>query len=498
MTDKSTKDLVDDDVTSEFSYVKSDALNFPDKNAIEQQSRLLRGTEPLTLSSIRSNDPIVKPHLEPLSSSTSPPEPPLHSPQFSIFAPPKGSALSDGNYRESYMSQISQYSGVPSDHAIPVTIKRHDSSKDREKSKLVYISPEEELKQKQQQKQEQEQKQLVEQEEQEHETATASEISEIDSENIKLGKLPTIRGDKSSSSASELLTPTRDTSKLTPDASYNTTIEGSVPPRSPRRPKSEILSSIHQQELAKEIANFNKNKLPAHQKSNSAHITDDLDELMKNIRRQSTTLSDPSGDTEPEPIDVDDVGSMVSSTSNILNNESTIKGTSSAEGVVPTDLPKVRSLPPRPSMENISRAREVSETVRNQQPSNENDDDFYDIGPVEVVHRPSRVKSVKDSTNTHHHAKKSKSAKKKKNSTTSSDLKPFSYHTLINLLESMNGTIIGEEFSQLNLPIKEKQLIEKIIDSLSRLTSDMVIDKSRYDIGIQRLEKALRVLEGFL
>lgn len=62
----------------------------------------------------------------------------------------------------------------------------------------------------------------------------------------------------------------------------------------------------------------------------------------------------------------------------------------------------------------------------------------------------------------------------------------------------MNGTIIGEEFNQLNIPIKEKQLIEKIIDSLSRLTSDMILDQQRYEVGIDRLEKCLRVLEGFM
>lgn len=77
-------------------------------------------------------------------------------------------------------------------------------------------------------------------------------------------------------------------------------------------------------------------------------------------------------------------------------------------------------------------------------------------------------------------------------------MKPFSYTTLISLLESMNGTIIGEEFNQLNIPIKEKQLIEKIIDSLSRLTSDMILDQQRYEVGIDRLEKCLRVLEGFM
>lgn len=117
----------------------------------------------------------------------------------------------------------------------------------------------------------------------------------------------------------------------------------------------------------------------------------------------------------------------------------------------------------------------------------EEDDEYYDIGNPIFIHNPSN-KNKKDKT------RKKNNRKSKQDK----ELKPFSYATLVNLLESMNGTVIGEEFSQLNLPIKEKQLIEKIMDSLSRLTADMVIDANRYEVGIERLEKALRALEGFL
>ena len=108
----------------------------------------------------------------------------------------------------------------------------------------------------------------------------------------------------------------------------------------------------------------------------------------------------------------------------------------------------------------------------------------------------SRAKSVKNQLKDHLVQQEGKTTKGTKNSY--SDLRPFNYSTLISLLESMNGTIIGEEFNNLDIPIKEKQLIEKIIDSLSRLTSDMIIDQTRYDVGIERLEKCLRALEGFL
>lgn len=127
------------------------------------------------------------------------------------------------------------------------------------------------------------------------------------------------------------------------------------------------------------------------------------------------------------------------------------------------------------------------------------DEGYYDIDEPILMKQPSsRAKSVKKSIKRPSGStrRKKKTTKGTKNS--NSDLRPFNYSTLISLLESMNGTIIGEEFNNLDIPIKEKQLIEKIIDSLSRLTSDMIIDQTRYDVGIERLEKCLRALEGFL
>ncbi|SGZ53036.1 CIC11C00000000648 [Sungouiella intermedia] len=127
------------------------------------------------------------------------------------------------------------------------------------------------------------------------------------------------------------------------------------------------------------------------------------------------------------------------------------------------------------------------------------DDGFYDIEDPVIVSKPVRSKSVKDSIqNPKRKTSKRKSSRKKARDASNFQLKPFSYNTLIHLLESVNGTVIGEEFESLNLPIQEKQMIEKIVDSLSRLTLDMVIDENRYDVGMERLEKAHRVLEGFL
>lgn len=123
------------------------------------------------------------------------------------------------------------------------------------------------------------------------------------------------------------------------------------------------------------------------------------------------------------------------------------------------------------------------------------DDCFSDVDEEEVVSKPLRGRSVRESTK---NPRRKAPRRRKSRKSDSGRLRPFSYSTLVNLLESINGTVIGEEFDSLNLPTQEKHLIEKIIDLLSRLTSDMVIDESRYAEGIGRLEKALRLLEGFM
>lgn len=73
----------------------------------------------------------------------------------------------------------------------------------------------------------------------------------------------------------------------------------------------------------------------------------------------------------------------------------------------------------------------------------------------------------------------------------------FNVHTLSQLLSITNGTLIGSEFQDLPIPLEEKRALERLVDSLSRLTADMVLDPERYGEGLQRLKRAIRALEGF-
>lgn len=107
----------------------------------------------------------------------------------------------------------------------------------------------------------------------------------------------------------------------------------------------------------------------------------------------------------------------------------------------------------------------------------------------------------KNSSSSRSHKSKSSSSKSKRKSATSTSsknkIKPFSYDTLAKLLNATDGIIIGQEFATLNIPAEEKFLIERIVDSISRLTANMMLNPSRYDQSCARLEHVLNVLEGF-
>lgn len=119
-----------------------------------------------------------------------------------------------------------------------------------------------------------------------------------------------------------------------------------------------------------------------------------------------------------------------------------------------------------------------------------NDEDFVtEDEDGEEQHHES--KSVKESKKKH--KKKSKHSKKRH----SSSKGHFNHDTLTQLLQVTEGTIIGQEFQNIGLEPNEKQLLERLVDSLSRLTADMVIDSDRHDESVRRLNKAIKALEGF-
>ncbi|KAH3661336.1 hypothetical protein OGAPHI_006743 [Ogataea philodendri] len=108
------------------------------------------------------------------------------------------------------------------------------------------------------------------------------------------------------------------------------------------------------------------------------------------------------------------------------------------------------------------------------------EDEYEDVEEPDEVPEP-----VKDSS------------KKKRAKKTKSKIKPFSYDTLARLLNATDGIVIGQEFANLDIPADEKYLIEQIVDSISRLTANMMLNPNRYKQGCDRLERVLSALEGF-
>lgn len=97
----------------------------------------------------------------------------------------------------------------------------------------------------------------------------------------------------------------------------------------------------------------------------------------------------------------------------------------------------------------------------------------------------------------HHHGHHRRSKHSTSSDETGGSAKPFSYDSLSKLLDSTDGIAIGQEFSSLNIPVEERFLIERVVDSISRLTANMVINPERQDRTSDRLEKVLAVLENF-
>lgn len=112
--------------------------------------------------------------------------------------------------------------------------------------------------------------------------------------------------------------------------------------------------------------------------------------------------------------------------------------------------------------------------------------------------RKSQQKKVSSHSRHNRHNKTASSSKSKRKSTSSKNkIRPFSYETLAKLLNATDGIIIGQEFATLNIPAEEKFLIERIVDSISRLTANMMLNPARYEQSCARLEHVLNVLEGF-
>ncbi|CAB4257208.1 similar to Saccharomyces cerevisiae YOL070C NBA1 Protein of unknown function, localizes to the bud neck and cytoplasm [Maudiozyma barnettii] len=124
------------------------------------------------------------------------------------------------------------------------------------------------------------------------------------------------------------------------------------------------------------------------------------------------------------------------------------------------------------------------------------DNIYEDIHPATLP--PKKVTSNVIQISTKPQTKSSSKKDHKKNKKKTKELRDFNVETINELLNVTKGTLIGSEFSNLGMKMEEKRLLERLVDSLSRLTADMVLEPNRYDEGLRRINKATRALEGFV
>ncbi|KAG0670057.1 hypothetical protein C6P45_002852 [Maudiozyma exigua] len=132
--------------------------------------------------------------------------------------------------------------------------------------------------------------------------------------------------------------------------------------------------------------------------------------------------------------------------------------------------------------------------------SNNNDDGFEDIDEGHIFsNHPSRSsrdthnRASRSSRETHNHRQKQNKTSRQRTNASNS----FDTNTLSQLLMITKGTLVGSEFTNLGMKTEEKLALERLVDSLSRLTADMILDPDRYDEGIRRLGNAVKALDGF-
>lgn len=129
----------------------------------------------------------------------------------------------------------------------------------------------------------------------------------------------------------------------------------------------------------------------------------------------------------------------------------------------------------------------TSSSVKNREAEDSDDQYEYIDEAGKVIENPKPQASPSIDR-----ARSSKNKKKKRQ-----ELRQFDVDTLSQLLNVTKGTLIGAEFANLGMKIEEKRALERLVDSLSRLTADMVLDPDRYEEGLKRLNKATKALEGF-
>ncbi|SCV04829.1 LAMI_0H19658g1_1 [Lachancea mirantina] len=263
-----------------------------------------------------------------------------------------------------------------------------------------------------------------------------------------------------------------------PDRASTSDYQPSIPPRSRNRPPSHLfikdtLDDI-QTQLEQHMSLKDSVSRVSTNKSTSYYSAADQDQndLEGDAMAQAETEDD-SYLARPLP-SVPDESNNVS----IDRNETLLASPS---------IRQQQKLEQRPELPNLPLPHMANFNGEGDEPHLASNDDSRNAKKDEHLTTPARQKKGK--INTTHESKPKRRPR--------SEMRPFDIDTISQLLNVTKGTMIGSEFANLGMRVEEKRALERLVDSLSRLTADMVLDPERFEEGLKRLEKATRALEGF-
>ncbi|KAL6936553.1 hypothetical protein ACO0R3_000150 [Hanseniaspora guilliermondii] len=132
----------------------------------------------------------------------------------------------------------------------------------------------------------------------------------------------------------------------------------------------------------------------------------------------------------------------------------------------------VSDLPQEDSRVENSVLKSYEDVTETNDAEEEDDDEYEDISEP-VVETQNLKNSIKKKLNTPH---------------------KFNLSTMESLLGSMHQV---NDFENLGMRDEERKYLQLLVNNLSKLTADMILDPSKYEEGLRRLKKAALALEGF-
>lgn len=267
----------------------------------------------------------------------------------------------------------------------------------------------------------------------------------------------------------------KEENEILPNRSETNSYNPTIPPRNKNRPRSRLF------------------------------IRDTLDDIENQLMEQMR-----------DPITMEKTSNEITRTSSSTNKSDTYFSATSFQEAenhdIHDDIDKEdqcylgRPLPTVPIERQIDRnstirAKNAESRRKYKNPALVNNEDYED--QYEDIDDPVVLDEDRTPTKSRHTTKGSSQqnkkgyAEKKKSSKKRQEIRSFDVDTLSQLLNVTKGTLVGAEFANLGMKVQEKRALERLVDSLSRLTADMVLDPERYEEGLKRLDKATRALEGF-